>query len=186
MGFFCFGVLKWSLQLIQGLDALGIATLDSITSTATASIPFISFFSFSSMTDEDKVNLRTLHRLMLLVSGHQSTENTDKVRTFASSTLQCSYIIIKRERERERESRLDLSQICINFIEPNHASFCCYCWKLFNTDMHMHTYIDAAANTWLDKACYVQGPLITQGNKETTKICLSCFLQPMLKTLYQI
>ena len=100
---FCFGVLKWSLQLIQGLDALGIATLDSITSTATASIPFISFFSFSSMTDEDKVNLRTLHRLMLLVSGHQSTENTDKVRTFASSTLQCSYIIIKRERERERE-----------------------------------------------------------------------------------
>ena len=101
MGFFFF-FFKWSLQLIQGLDALGIATLDSITSTATASFPFISFFSFSSMTDEDKVNLRTLHRLMLLVSGHQSTENTDKVRTFASSTLQCSYIIIKRERERER------------------------------------------------------------------------------------
>ncbi|KAK4601594.1 hypothetical protein RGQ29_010954 [Quercus rubra] len=65
-------------EIAKGLDALGIATLDSITSTATASIPFISFFSFSSMTDEDKVNLRTLHRLMLLVSGHQSTENTDK------------------------------------------------------------------------------------------------------------
>ncbi|KAM4123409.1 hypothetical protein ACB094_01G157600 [Castanea mollissima] len=64
-------------EIAKGLDALGIATLDSITSTATASIPFISFFSFSSMTDEDKVNLRTLHRLMLLVSGHQSTENTN-------------------------------------------------------------------------------------------------------------
>ena len=90
--FFFFGVLKLSLQLIQGFDSLGIATLDSI--------PFTSFFSFSSMTDEDKVNLRTLRRLMLLVSGHQSTENTDTVRTFASSTSQCSYIIIKRERER--------------------------------------------------------------------------------------
>ncbi|XP_050269267.1 uncharacterized aarF domain-containing protein kinase At1g71810, chloroplastic isoform X2 [Quercus robur] len=56
-------------EIAKGLDALGIATLDSI--------PFISFFSFSSMTDEDKVNLRTLRRLMLLVSGHQSTENTD-------------------------------------------------------------------------------------------------------------
>ncbi|KAL4651663.1 hypothetical protein ACB092_01G177200 [Castanea dentata] len=64
-------------EIAKGLDALGIATLDSITSTATASIPFISFFSFSSMTEEDKVNLRTLHRLMLLVSGHQSTENTN-------------------------------------------------------------------------------------------------------------
>nr|XP_023922712.1 uncharacterized aarF domain-containing protein kinase At1g71810, chloroplastic isoform X2 [Quercus suber] len=64
-------------EIAKGLDALGIATLDSITSTATASIPFISFFSFSSMTDEDKVNLRTLHRLMLLVSGHQPTENNN-------------------------------------------------------------------------------------------------------------
>ena len=96
---------------VQGLDALGLATLDSITSTATASIPFISFLSFSSMTDEDMVNLRTLHRLMLLMSGYQWTKNTNTVRAFASSTLQCSYISVKRWKERERESKLDLSQI---------------------------------------------------------------------------
>lgn len=64
-------------EIAKGLDALGLATLDSITSTATASIPFISFLSFSSMTDEDMVNLRTLHRLMLLMSGYQWTKNTN-------------------------------------------------------------------------------------------------------------
>ncbi|KAB1220770.1 hypothetical protein CJ030_MR3G015523 [Morella rubra] len=60
----------------KGLDALGLATLDSITSRATASLPFISFFSCPSMTEEDMENLRTLNRLMLLLSGYQQTENS--------------------------------------------------------------------------------------------------------------
>lgn len=73
---------------IQGLDALGLATLDSITSSAIASIPFISLFSFPPMTDEDMVNLRTLRRLIQLLSGYQQTENSNLVRAFASPTLQ--------------------------------------------------------------------------------------------------
>jgi aarF domain-containing kinase len=73
---------------IQGLDALGLATLDSVTSTARATIPFISLFSFPSMTDEDMVNLRTLNRLMQLLSSYQQTENSNLVRDFASPTLQ--------------------------------------------------------------------------------------------------
>lgn len=72
---------------IQGLDALGLATLDSITSTAIARIPFISLFSFPSMTDEDMVNLRTLRRLIQLLSGYQQTENSNLVRAFASPEL---------------------------------------------------------------------------------------------------
>lgn len=73
---------------IQGLDALGLETLDSVTSTTIASIPFISLFSFPSMTDEDMVNLRTLRRLTQLLLGYQQIENSNLVRAFASPTLQ--------------------------------------------------------------------------------------------------
>ncbi|XP_048229548.1 uncharacterized aarF domain-containing protein kinase At1g71810, chloroplastic-like [Ricinus communis] len=58
-------------EVAKGLDALGVATLDSLTSVATASIPFSTPFSSSSMTEEDMVNLRTLKRLVLLLSGSQ-------------------------------------------------------------------------------------------------------------------
>ncbi|XP_002527120.2 uncharacterized aarF domain-containing protein kinase At1g71810, chloroplastic isoform X1 [Ricinus communis] len=58
-------------EVAKGLDALGVATLDSLTSVATASIPFATPFSSSSMTEEDMVNLRTLKRLVLLLSGSQ-------------------------------------------------------------------------------------------------------------------
>ncbi|KAG6673812.1 hypothetical protein I3842_15G010400 [Carya illinoinensis] len=60
-------------EIAKGLDALGLATLNSITSTA---IPFMSFIPVSSMTDEDTTNLRTLSRLLLLLSGYQQTENS--------------------------------------------------------------------------------------------------------------
>ncbi|KAG2665476.1 hypothetical protein I3760_15G009700 [Carya illinoinensis] len=60
-------------EIAKGLDALGLATLNSITSTA---IPFMSFIPVSSMTDEDTANLRTLSRLLLLLSGYQQTENS--------------------------------------------------------------------------------------------------------------
>ncbi|XP_034228590.1 uncharacterized aarF domain-containing protein kinase At1g71810, chloroplastic-like isoform X1 [Prunus dulcis] len=66
-------------EFAKGLDALGLATLDSITTLATASIPFTSTFSFSTMTNEDKINLRTLHRLLLLLSGLQGIENSKAV-----------------------------------------------------------------------------------------------------------
>ncbi|CAB4289619.1 unnamed protein product [Prunus armeniaca] len=66
-------------EFAKGLDALGLATLDSITTLATASVPFTSTFSFSTMTNEDKINLRTLHRLLLLLSGLQGIENSKAV-----------------------------------------------------------------------------------------------------------
>lgn len=46
-------------------------TFDSLTSAATASIPFYTPLSSSSMTEEDVKNLRTLRRLMLLWSHSQ-------------------------------------------------------------------------------------------------------------------
>ncbi|XP_011074132.1 uncharacterized aarF domain-containing protein kinase At1g71810, chloroplastic [Sesamum indicum] len=62
-------------ELAKGLDALGVATLDSVTSAMTANLPFRPN-SISSMTDEDITNLRTLRRLMLLISGLQQTETS--------------------------------------------------------------------------------------------------------------
>ncbi|XP_050238581.1 uncharacterized aarF domain-containing protein kinase At1g71810, chloroplastic [Mercurialis annua] len=58
-------------EVAKGLDALGVVTFDSLTSAATASIPFYTPLSSSSMTEEDVKNLRTLRRLMLLWSHSQ-------------------------------------------------------------------------------------------------------------------
>ncbi|KAH7835251.1 hypothetical protein Vadar_024392 [Vaccinium darrowii] len=63
-------------EFAKGLDALGIATVDSITYAATAGLPFAPSRSFSSMTDEDVINLRTLQRLVLLLSGIQENESS--------------------------------------------------------------------------------------------------------------
>ncbi|KAF7127425.1 hypothetical protein RHSIM_Rhsim11G0089800 [Rhododendron simsii] len=63
-------------EFAKGLDALGIATMDSISSTATARLPFAPSGSFCSMTDEDVINLRTLQRLVLLLSGIQTSERS--------------------------------------------------------------------------------------------------------------
>ncbi|XP_057775814.1 uncharacterized aarF domain-containing protein kinase At1g71810, chloroplastic isoform X4 [Salvia miltiorrhiza] len=57
-------------EFAKGLDALGLATLDSLT----ANLPFRP--SSTSMTDEDINNLRTLRRLMLLISELQRTETS--------------------------------------------------------------------------------------------------------------
>lgn len=57
--------------------------MDYISSTATASLPFAPSRSFSSMTDEDAINLRTLQRLVLLLSGIQMGESSSSVRAFA-------------------------------------------------------------------------------------------------------
>ncbi|XXG61329.1 hypothetical protein AAC387_Pa04g3018 [Persea americana] len=59
-------------EFAKGIDSLGLATLESVTS----SFPFSSAFSSSSlMADEDINNLRTLRRLMLLLSGLQESKN---------------------------------------------------------------------------------------------------------------
>ncbi|XP_023536281.1 uncharacterized aarF domain-containing protein kinase At1g71810, chloroplastic [Cucurbita pepo subsp. pepo] len=58
-------------EIAKGLDALGLATLDSINSITAARIPFGSSISVSMMTNEDVNNLRTLNRLILLLSGSQ-------------------------------------------------------------------------------------------------------------------
>ncbi|KMS95426.1 hypothetical protein BVRB_008340 [Beta vulgaris subsp. vulgaris] len=59
-------------ETAKGLDALGIATMNSIP----FSVPFLSF----PMTDEDVVNLRNFRRLVLLVSGLQdSGAETEKI-----------------------------------------------------------------------------------------------------------
>lgn len=65
---------------MQGLDALGLATLDSITSTAAANIPFSAFFTYPLMTDEDMNNLRTFQRLVVLMLGSTSGEDSNTVR----------------------------------------------------------------------------------------------------------
>ncbi|KAF6175614.1 hypothetical protein GIB67_022616 [Kingdonia uniflora] len=67
-------------EFAKGLDALGLATRDSITAAATSRLPFTGTFSSSSMTVEDINNLRTLRRLMLLLAGLQNNENLNKVR----------------------------------------------------------------------------------------------------------
>ncbi|KAI8531605.1 hypothetical protein RHMOL_Rhmol11G0149300 [Rhododendron molle] len=79
-------------EFAKGLDALGIATVDSISSTATASLPFAPSGSFSSMTDEDVINLRTLQRLVLLLSGIQTSESsTTGVKGFDREALLVLY-----------------------------------------------------------------------------------------------
>ncbi|XP_062098320.1 uncharacterized aarF domain-containing protein kinase At1g71810, chloroplastic isoform X3 [Humulus lupulus] len=59
-------------ELAKGLDALGLA----LSSAATARLPLGITLSSSRMTEEDKTNLRTLYRLLLLMSKVQETGNS--------------------------------------------------------------------------------------------------------------
>lgn len=63
-------------ELAKGLDALGLATLDSVTSAAASNLPFGSSISTSSMKDEDVINLRNLYRLLHLLKGIREDERT--------------------------------------------------------------------------------------------------------------
>ncbi|XP_021300078.1 uncharacterized aarF domain-containing protein kinase At1g71810, chloroplastic isoform X3 [Herrania umbratica] len=74
-------------EFAKGLDALGLATLDSLTSVATTSIPFTASSSFSLMTKEDMMNLRTLRRLMFLLSGSESDEKPFKLIKLRAQTI---------------------------------------------------------------------------------------------------
>ncbi|CAN0827006.1 Uncharacterized aarF domain-containing protein kinase At1g71810, chloroplastic [Linum grandiflorum] len=66
-------------EVAKGLDALGLATIDSFfTSSATAGIPFA--MSSSSMTEEDRMNLIVLRRLFSLLSGGLKKGSPNTVR----------------------------------------------------------------------------------------------------------
>lgn len=69
------------LRILQGLDALGLATLDSITSAAYGSLPFSSSLSksVSFMNDDDITTLRTFNRLLLLLNKFQGVETSNEV-----------------------------------------------------------------------------------------------------------
>ncbi|XP_061344396.1 uncharacterized aarF domain-containing protein kinase At1g71810, chloroplastic-like [Gastrolobium bilobum] len=60
-------------ELAKGLDALGLATLE----TAAARVPFSAFFFSSFMAEEDIINLRTFQRLMLLLLGSRRKEDSN-------------------------------------------------------------------------------------------------------------
>ncbi|XP_020224832.1 uncharacterized aarF domain-containing protein kinase At1g71810, chloroplastic [Cajanus cajan] len=59
-------------EFAKGLDALGLATLE----TAAARVPFSAFFYSPLMTEEDMINLRTFQRLMLLLLGTRRKEES--------------------------------------------------------------------------------------------------------------
>lgn len=61
---------------MQGLDALGLASLE----TAASRVPFGAFFFTSLMAEEDIINLRTFQRLMLLLLGTRRKEDVNTVR----------------------------------------------------------------------------------------------------------
>ncbi|XP_021729429.1 LOW QUALITY PROTEIN: uncharacterized aarF domain-containing protein kinase At1g71810, chloroplastic-like [Chenopodium quinoa] len=81
-------------ETAKGLDALGIATINSIASGPAAYLPFpVPILSFP-LTDEDVINLRNFRRIVLLVSG-----------------LQDSGVEIEKINENQRSSTMDIYQL---------------------------------------------------------------------------
>jgi len=65
---------------VQGIDALGVATLSSATSAAASRLPFAGGPSpLTSLDDEDVTNLRNLYRLLLLLSKVSQKENSSPI-----------------------------------------------------------------------------------------------------------
>ncbi|VAH38134.1 unnamed protein product [Triticum turgidum subsp. durum] len=61
----------------KGLDALGVATLSSVTSAAASRLPFAPSPS-PSLNNEEATNLRNLYRLLLLVAKTPQKENSSR------------------------------------------------------------------------------------------------------------
>ncbi|KAG2384506.1 putative aarF domain-containing protein [Vigna angularis] len=80
-------------EFAKGLDALGLATLE----TAAARVPFSGFFYSPVLTDEDITNLRTFQRLMLLLLGARRKEEFNTVRFlfYLKRFISMDFIIIK-------------------------------------------------------------------------------------------
>ncbi|KAH9618054.1 hypothetical protein KSS87_019065 [Heliosperma pusillum] len=67
-------------ETAKGLDALGLATFNSMTSISIASITFSVPFLAYPMTEEDIMNLRNFQRLVQLVSGFEGPRiETEKI-----------------------------------------------------------------------------------------------------------
>lgn len=61
-------------EFVKGLDALGLATLDYVSSAASSRLLLPVSLPSSSVSDEDITNLRTLRRVLLLLSRFQKNE----------------------------------------------------------------------------------------------------------------
>ncbi|XP_039114031.1 uncharacterized aarF domain-containing protein kinase At1g71810, chloroplastic [Dioscorea cayenensis subsp. rotundata] len=72
-------------EFVKGIDALGLATLDSVTSGAASRLPIaIPSSSALFVSEEDISNLRTLHRLLQLISSFQKKETQNKEVRYSS------------------------------------------------------------------------------------------------------
>ncbi|KAM0936836.1 putative ABC-type Cd(2+) transporter [Dioscorea sansibarensis] len=73
-------------EFVKGIDALGLATLDSVTSGAASRLPIaIPSSSALFVTEEDISNLRTLRRLLQLISSFQKKETLNKEARYSSA-----------------------------------------------------------------------------------------------------
>ncbi|VAH53437.1 unnamed protein product [Triticum turgidum subsp. durum] len=68
----------------KGLDALGVATLSSVTSAAASRLPFAPSPS-PSLNNEEATNLRNLYRLLLLVAKTPQKENSSRASGYEST-----------------------------------------------------------------------------------------------------
>ncbi|KAI5010118.1 hypothetical protein ZWY2020_012255 [Hordeum vulgare] len=71
-------------EIAKGLDALGVATLSSVTSAAASRLPFAPSSS-PSLNNEEATNLRNLYRLLQLVSKTPQKENTSRAPGYEST-----------------------------------------------------------------------------------------------------
>ncbi|XP_059279892.1 uncharacterized aarF domain-containing protein kinase At1g71810, chloroplastic isoform X2 [Lycium ferocissimum] len=74
-------------EFAKGMDALGVATLNSVTNAVATRLPF-SPSRPSSMTEEDITNLRNLQRLLLLISGLREDKKPSMVNGVSTSNEQ--------------------------------------------------------------------------------------------------
>ncbi|CAN4122169.1 unnamed protein product [Withania somnifera] len=74
-------------EFAKGMDALGVATIDSVTREVAIRLPFSPSRPYS-MTDEDITNLRNLQRLLLLLSGLRENKNPSRVDGVSTSNEQ--------------------------------------------------------------------------------------------------
>lgn len=71
-------------EIAKGLDALGVATLSSVTSAAVSRFPFAPSPS-PSLNNEEVTNLRNLYRLLLLLSKAPQKENSSSAPGYDST-----------------------------------------------------------------------------------------------------
>jgi len=71
-------------EIAKGLDALGVATLSSVTSAAASRLPFAPSPS-PSLNTQEATNLRNLYRLLLLLSKNPQKEISSRAPGYEST-----------------------------------------------------------------------------------------------------